>query len=266
MADIQSKLNEIYSIEQLAEQNSVIHRMDPMAKILVTVCYLICLLSMEPYNLMGLVPFLLYPIFMMEMSETPYFMIFKRAAVALPFVAFAGISNLIFDAQPYYLGEIAVRGGMVTFVTLLVRTMLSVTAVLLLVATTPFRDLTGSLRRIHVPDIFVMLIEMIYRYLGVLGGEATTMITAYRMRSGGRKWPKVSEFGSFVGQLLLRSIARAQRVYDAMCCRLYDNAAVLPRKKQGFTYREIVLIILAGGSSVLFRMVDVVSVVGNLFL
>lgn len=36
MADMHSKLNEIYSLEQLSEKNTVIHNINPMVKIIVT--------------------------------------------------------------------------------------------------------------------------------------------------------------------------------------------------------------------------------------
>ena len=93
----------------------------------------------------------------------------RRASLALPFVVLAGISNIIFDrAAAFTVAGITVTVGTVSFFTLLYRSFLCVTAVLILAAVTPVRELTGQLRRMRVPDIFIMLFEMTYRYIGVL--------------------------------------------------------------------------------------------------
>ena len=45
------------------------------------------------------------------------------------------------------------------------------------------------------------------------------MITAYQLRAPGQKGIHVSAWGSFLGQLLLRSMDRASTLYDSMCLR-----------------------------------------------
>ena len=91
MADMRSKLNEIYSLEQLSNKNTVIHKIHPMIKIIVTIVYIVCLLMKNRYDLFGLAVFLFYPIIVMALAEIPYKMIFKRTLVTLPFVFFAGM-------------------------------------------------------------------------------------------------------------------------------------------------------------------------------
>ena len=43
----------------------------------------------------------------------------------------------------------------------------------------------------------------------------------YRLRGNGARWPDIRHFGPFIGQLRLRSDDPAERVYQAMQCRLY---------------------------------------------
>jgi cobalt/nickel transport system permease protein len=59
---------------------------------------------------------------------------------------------------------------------------------------------------------------MTYRYLSVLWGEAAAMITSYKLRGGGRGI-QIRDSGPFLGQLILRSFDRANRVYQAMGSR-----------------------------------------------
>lgn len=173
MADIRSKLNMLYSLEQLSSGENAFKKLHSLAKLIVTAVYLVCVASLGKYDLTRLTLFLAYPVLMMAMAQIPWKMILKRAAVVMPFCIFAGVSNLIFDRTVIaYAGKIAVTGGMLSFAMLLCRTLLCVSAILILVAVTPFSELMDQLRRLHVPELLVTLLEMVYRYIGVLGGRS----------------------------------------------------------------------------------------------
>lgn len=263
MADIRSKINEIYSLEQLSAGNTSIHCIHPLAKLGVTGIYLLCVISFDRYSAARLAPYLFYPIMVMVLAEIPFAMVLKRAAVALPFCLFAGISNLIFDRSPaFVLGGVTISSGWLSLWTLLFRTLLCVSAIVILVAVTPFSRLTDQLRRLHMPELLVTLLEMIYRYIGVLGEEAASMVTAFRLRGNGAKWPDPRQFGSFVGQLLLRSADRAERVYQAMQCRCY---ALRDRKKNHVKWcsADWAFLLFWGGVSLLFRFFDLPLLLGG---
>lgn len=222
MADMQSRLAQVYSLEQLSRKNTVIHRLHPLSKMAVTLVYIICVACHGRYDLLSLAPFLFYPMVVMALAEVPFSMIGKRVLIALPFCLFAGISNLVLDRKPLLtVGSLVVTAGAVSFLAILLRTGLCVAAVLILVAVTPLSEMTHQLRRLHIPAVFVSLIEMIYRYIGVLLEEADIMLTAYRLRNPAVKWPLLTDIGSFIGQLFLKSYDRAERVYQAMQCRGY---------------------------------------------
>ena len=263
MADIRSKVNTIYSLEQLAAGDTGIHRVLPLPKLLVTLAYLICLLSLGQSALHRVAPFLFYPIAVMALAGVPYGMIIRRAIAALPFCLFAGLSNLLLDRAPLLqLGALTVSAGAASFAVLLARTLLCVGAVLILIAVTPFSGLTDTLRRLHVPELLVTLIEMVYRYAGILLEEAADMLTAFRLRAAGARWPRLREFGPFVGQLLLRSADRAERVYQAMQCRGY-RLRRRERQKQVWLRRDWAFFLLGAGSAALFRCVDLISLLGG---
>lgn len=263
MADIRSKINEMYSLEQLAADKTAIHRLHPAVKIIVTVIYILCVVSLERHALGRLTPFLIYPVVVMAAADIPYRMILPRAAATLPFCIFAGVSNLIIEHEAWmHIGALTLTAGGISFLVLLMRTLLCVSAVLILVSVTPLTELTGQLKRMHMPALFVRLFEMIYRYISVLAEEASTMLTSYRLRASGTQWPEVKYFGAFIGQLLLRSVDRAERIYHAMLCRGYasDKAAGTRRR---MTAADWTFITLAGGSAVIFRIIDISLVIGN---
>jgi cobalt/nickel transport system permease protein len=157
---------------------------------------------------------------MMALAELPYKLMLSRVLIALPFCLFAGISNVIFDST--------VNLGVLSLATILLKMYLCVMAALLLVATTPFTEITAQLRRLHVPMVFVLVFEMTFRYIGVLLEEVCSMTTAYKLRNGNKKTLEMRHMGSFVGQLLLRGFDRAERVHAAMRCRGYSLNHIPP--------------------------------------
>ncbi len=232
MAVIRSGIREIYSLEQLAGGRSVIHRRHPLVKLFSAFIYIVTVVSFGRNELTFLTPFIFYPVILMALSETPWKPVLKRAAVAAPFGIFAGISNLIFERDiAFTLGGIGISDGVISFISILYRTFLCVSAVLILVAVTPFDQIADQLRRLHVPGIFVTLFEITYRYIGALLEEASSMYTAYMLRSLNHRGLQMKHMGSFVGQLLIRSFDRAERVYGAMKCRGYASADIKKRRR-----------------------------------
>jgi cobalt/nickel transport system permease protein len=143
---------------------------------------------------------------------------------ALPFALMGGIGNLIWmrDAA-FTLWGLPVSYGMVSFVSIMLKTLLSVFAVLILIATTSFVEVVYQLGRLGMPSIICLQFVMTYRYLSVLLSEASSMLTAYSLRSPGQRGIKMKDTGSFLGQLILRSFDRADRVYQAMKCRSFQG-------------------------------------------
>ena len=225
MANLYGAAADLRTLEQLAQGSTAAHRLHPMAKLLVTICYLVAVISFPPGQVSGLIPFLFYPVLLMILSETPFGMLLGRTAAALPFSLLAGLSNVFLDRRPaLFVGGFSITFGAVSCFSLLLKTLLTVAAVLLLISTTPFPELSGQLTRLKVPAPLCLQMLMTYRYLSVLLEEVRTMVTAYLVRSPGRKGVRLRDMGVFVGQLLLRSFDRAERVYCAMKCRGFSGA------------------------------------------
>jgi cobalt/nickel transport system permease protein len=255
----------IFSLEQLAGGHSVIHRRHPLVKLVSAFVYIITVVSFGRTELVRLIPFVFYPVLLMALSETPWRPVLKRAAIAVPFVLFAGVSNILFDRTiAFTLGGVGVSFGVLSFFSLLYRTLLCVAAVLILAAVTPFDQLAAQLRRLRVPGIFVTLFEMTYRYIGVLLEETSSMNTAYMLRSTEHKGLQMKHMGSFVGQLLIRSFDRAERIYSAMKCRGYASADRIKRR-QALTKQDFLYLAAACLPFLLLRVLDVSAVFNNLF-
>ena len=248
-------LRQIGRTEEFSLGDSAIHRLHPGAKLLAALIYLVALLSTGQCPPWRLAPFFLWPVLLCGLTGYPFRRLLAGVLPALPFVLSAGLGSLL-------------AGHPLLVLTLVLRTFLSVSAALLLIATTPFPALTGELSRLHVPRFFAALLEMTYRYLFVLGEEAESMLAAFRLRSGGRDWPAVREYAPVIAQLFLRSVSRAERIYDAMQCRLAADAGLpghLPARR-AWRPADWLYFLLTAASSVLFAAADIPTFLGGLLL
>lgn len=224
MAQLGQALVQMDELERLAQGDSPLHRLHPGVKLGATLAFLIGVLSTPLYQPGRLVGFVLWPALLMPLSDTPWGPVWQRLRVALPFGGAMALSNLIFSRTVVdRLGTLLVTDGMLACLSILLKTGLSVTAVLLLIATTGFPALCTQLSAAHLPDLLCMQLAMTYRYLSVLLEEAGQMALAYRLRSNGERGIRMKDMGSFLGQLLLRSFDRAGRVYTAMTCRGFSG-------------------------------------------
>ena len=132
----------------------------------------------------------------------------------------------------------------------------------LLMATTPIDSLCAALRRLHVPKLLVTLLLLTSRYVGVMTEELAVMTEAYHLRAPGQKGIHISAWGSFLGQLLLRSMDRAQELYSSMLLRGYRQefryADIRP-----FRARDALYMILCAAAFLLLRTVRIAELLGG---
>ncbi len=231
---------ELIKLESLAEQDTFVHKCHPAIKIIVTFLFIIISVSGGRYQLASPIALLAYPWLLSTLSATPLKILHQRFIWALPFPVFAGIANLIFEQAPLYtLGGISISYGLVSLIVLVLKTYLTVIAVLLLLATTRWQDIFAVCERCHIPQIFCQTLTLIYRYLAVLTDEAWRMYHSYLLRAPRKKAIHFKDMGTFCGQLILRSFDRASRLYAAMKCRGWNSSSSVA-SKQPLVFSDLV--------------------------
>jgi cobalt/nickel transport system permease protein len=239
-------------LEDLSAASSPVHRLHPLAKLAVTAAFVVTVVSFPGGDVSGLAAFLLYPVILMSLADLPLRPLLIRLLPALPFSLMGGLGNLfVLRETAFFLGPWAVTEGMVSFASILFKTFLTVFAVLLLTASTPFPRLLSHLRSLKVPELICLQLAMTYRYLAVLWGEAAAMVTAYTLRGGGRG-VQLRDSGPFLGQLLLRSFDRAARVYQSMRCRGF-NGSYSGVCEGGFRLGDGLYVVLLTGAFIVLR-------------
>lgn len=257
---------EMANIDDLALMESPIQKRHPLVKLVVTFVYLVCVLSYNEKTITGLIPFLLIPVFLYSLSGIPVSLCFYKLRFILPIVLFVGIWNPLLNRAPAgHLGALTISVGMVSFIVLMLKSILLLMMTFLLVATTGIDKICYALKQFHLPDIFVTLILITYRYISLLLNEASTMVNAYSLRAPGEKGIKYKVWGSFLGQLLIRSMDRSNELFESMRLRGFNGsfhyANVEKIDKIDVLYGFVIISI-----SVLFRLVNVSVLIGNLFL
>ena len=215
----------LHEMEQLSGETSFIHALHPLGKLLITICYIAIVVSFPKYNLGGLIVMVFYPVILFQIAGLSVKLCFYRFRMILPFLCAVGLANPFFDHTPLLtIGGITITGGVLSMITLLLKGVFSLMASYLLIATTRIDAICASLRRLHVPEILTTLLLLTYRYIGMMMQELSIMTEAYRLRAPGQKGIHFSAWGSFLGQLLLRSIDRAEEIYNSMTLRGFCGA------------------------------------------
>ena len=224
MNRIQKALYELNALEGLAGQDRWVNRLYPSVKLAVTLLVLVLAVSFGKYDLPGLLGLFVYPLFMFIAGEIRFADALKRVGLVFPLLLIAGIANPFFDRQELFrAGSVAVTGGMVSMATLFLKGVLCVLSAYILVATTSITGICRALRAAGIPKSIVTVILLIYRYLAVLLEEADRVTSAYALRAPSEKGIAIRAWGSLAGSLLIRSMDRAQALYESMLIRGFSG-------------------------------------------
>ena len=266
MATPDASAFDISYLDIISSRDTFIHRLDPRAKLLTTLAFIVAVVSFDKYAVAGLVPFVIYPVIVIALGDLPLGYLLRKVLLAAPFAFFIGVFNPFFDREILMrLGPIAVSGGWLSFVSIMIRFFLTVTAALLLISTTGLNGVCLALEKLGAPRAFVVQLLFLYRYLFVLGDEATRLTRARSLRSFEGRGMGIRVFGSLVGQLLLRTLDRARRIHLAMLCRGFDGEVRLMRRLH-FTRMDLTYTLGWSGLFVLMRLYDIPQRLGTIIM
>lgn len=265
MSAVAAGLSTIDRLDRLARLDTPIHRVDPRAKVLTTLIFIVCVVSFGKYDVLGLLPYVLFPVVLATAGDVPLGFLGRLLLVVSPFALFVGVFNPLLDRQVVAeIGDVGISGGWVSYASIVLRFLLTTSAALVLTATTSFNGICLALQKLRVPEVFVTQLLLLFRYIFVLGDEARRLGQARRLRSFGRRGMGLRVYGQMLGQLLLRTVARAQRLHLAMKSRGFDGQIRMARQLH---WRAADLVFVVGWSAafIVCRFVDVTVLLGRLF-
>jgi cobalt/nickel transport system permease protein len=266
MASFDSEYFNIGHLDTLSYKHTFIHDLNPVIKLLVTLVFILLVVSFPKYEIQGILPFFMFPLFVIITGEIPARVILKKLLVVSPFVIFVGIFNPILDKEIIcQLFGVRISGGWVSYGSLMIRFILTVSSALLLIATTSFPGICLALEKLRVPKIFIVQLLFLYRYTFVLADEAVKIVKARSMRSFGKKGKDIKSFINITGALLIRSIERSERIHQAICSRGFDGRI---RMLKDFRLKaaDIVFALVAISIFLIFRNYAIADILGGLLV
>ncbi len=264
MGTLESGLYDLGRLDRLSSLDTPAHRLDPRAKVLTTMVYLVCVVSFGTYELLPMLPFLLFPVAMISAGGLPGGFLMRKLAAVAPFALLVGAFNPLLDQTVITeVAGIGITGGWVSFTSIMLRFLLTTLAALVLVATTGMAGVCAGLQRLGLPDVLSTQLLLLYRYLFVLGEEVMRMARARSLRAVGQRGMGMGVYVSMLGNLLLRTYARADRLYRAMLARGFTgNVRTVSTPR--FTARDAVFVAGWSAAFVTMRAIDVPTLLGTL--
>ena len=89
--------------------------------------------------------------------------------------------------------------------------------------TTQWNHITGALRKLHIPGIFIFTLDITLKYIVLLGNLITELLTSLQLRSVGKNNKKYSSIGGVMGVTFVRGTEMNRQMYEAMQCRGFTD-------------------------------------------
>lgn len=229
----------VHFLDPYQPRTSPIHSMDGRVKFLLTVAFILAV-SLTPAAAWPVYVLLFALVLSVEiLSALGIAYVLKRALLALPFMMAA--FPVIFTVGQTALFSFSIGSwtltahaeGLERFVSIALKSWLSVQAAILMAASTPFPELLQAMRAVGIPRLLVSMFGMMWRYSFVLVDEALRLMRARAARSGQSSQAAAKTGGSVLwrarltggmaGSLFLRAFERSDRIYVAMLSRGYDG-------------------------------------------
>jgi cobalt/nickel transport system permease protein len=201
-------------IDKYSDIDSPIHRLDPRTKLVLGLALILTLVEMpqRAWPALGIALGLLLVVALLSRVPIPYLL--SRSAAVIPFAFLVTFFRVIPQGKEGFVAG-AVIGA---------KAWLSALALVLLSATTPFPLLLKGMEKLKMPQVLVLILSFMYRYIFVLLDEAMRMERAWASREAGRNWwASFKAMAGVAGVLFIRSYERAERVYQAMLARGFEG-------------------------------------------
>ncbi len=224
LKDITGTLERALFAEEISARSGLLQVLDPRVKI-ISILALLIGVSLS-HSLLVIASIYLLALVLAWRSAIPASFFIRRVWLALPF--FTGL--LIFPALFLVpgpalihlpLGLVITQTGVTAALFLLLRVSTSVSLTLLLVLTTPWNTVLSALGVLRVPDVFILILGMTYRYIYLLLRTANDMFLSRQSRVVGRLAPAEERrmLAAISGTLLSKSLNLSSEVYLAMQSR-----------------------------------------------
>ena len=209
-------------LEEFAEGNSFLHRLDPRVKIATFIPYVFTIAAMRDIN--GPLAGLFVSSSMIILAGISFRKLFNRLVAINTFIfvlwIFLPFSH---PGQPVFsiFSLTATREGFLYTLSITLKANAIFLATIAILGTSEVTSLAHALVHFKISAKLVHLFFFFYRYISVLHEEYRRLRNAMAIRSfqPATNIHTYRTYGYLVGMLIVRSYERSQRIYKAMLCR-----------------------------------------------
>ncbi len=209
-------------LEEFAEGNSFLHRLDPRIKFITIIPYIFVIAFMQGTK--GPLLALIVSFSLIALSQISLKKLTKRMIVVNTFIF------ILWIFLPFsYPGEVvlnigpldATREGLLYALSITFKANAIVLATIAILGTSEIFSLAHALVHLKVPDKLVHLFFFFYRYISVLHEEYSRLKNAMVIRCFRPKtnMHTYKTYAYLIGMLIVKSYDRSRRIYNAMLCR-----------------------------------------------
>ncbi len=184
------------------------------------------------------------------LAKVPVKFYLKLIALPLGFAATGSVVILFFFGSGHEIASIDTLGyhlairsqGLNLAALVIARTLSGMCCMFFLALSTPMVELFSVLKSSRVPDVFIELSMLIYRYIFVLLEVAVSIKFAQTVRLGYKDLlTSLHSTGMLAGTLFIRSWEQGERLYIAMDSRCYDGKLAMFSSKKPVKAFELLL-------------------------
>jgi cobalt/nickel transport system permease protein len=222
MAEVAGSVERAVFTEEHAHKAGWLQQIDPRAKLVMFLALILA--GSLTSSFWALV--LLYGVTLAaaQASRVPFDFFVKRVWLGIPFFAGIVVIPAMFftpGARLFDWSYGPTIPGLIGAAILVMRVGVSVSLAVLLVLVTPWADVLKSLQAFRVPQIFILLLSMTYRYIFLFLRSTNGLFEARKSRQVGRTSGKEQRgwISGSMGGLMHRSFKMSNEVYAAMLAR-----------------------------------------------
>lgn len=231
LAGIGASVEQAVFSEENARKDGFLQRRDPRVKIISFVALVVATGLSRDWRILAGLYALVLAAAVLSKIDAAFFV--KRVwlgipvfsgIVVLPSIFFVGSHPLLsvplgaFDVTVY-------RDGLAAAGVFVLRVGVSVSLAILLILSTKWADVLKALRVLRVPNVFILVLAMTYRYIFVVLHNANGMFLARKSRIVAKTSGKEQRWWivAAIGVLMSRSFRISEDVYQAMLARGFSG-------------------------------------------
>jgi cobalt/nickel transport system permease protein len=241
-------------LDKYADSDSYFHGLDSRVKFLTAVAFTAAVLLSGPKAVAILFCFAVGPFAVLVLAGIPLPFVFRRILVVCPFVLILALTCPFYDRQPETVSVgpylFSISGGWLRCFAILGKFTVTMLTLFALVCTTRFAELLAGLEKMRCPEILVVQLGMLYRYLFVLVDRVDHILRARNTRKlrnlGFRRETAVA--AAMTGALFISSIETSQKIQTAMqargFCGQFHSLRTMKMTRRDGLFAAVVIVFL----------------------